>query len=231
MSGAGDAVRLVLRGVGQLLITLGLVVLLFVVYELKVTNLYTGRQQSALADEVEREWAALPTPSTPGAPVTSALDVPLGRGFAKIYLPALGDFVKVVVEGTTVAALKRGPGHYVGTALPGAVGNVAIAGHRTTYGAPFHRIDELEPGDAIVLETATTWFTYRVRSEEVVPPSAVEVTYPVPGRKGATPTERLLTLTTCHPKYSARTRYVVRAVLDSVLAKSQGRPSALADVG
>jgi sortase A len=223
---AADAVRTALRGLGQVLITLGLVVLLFVVYELKVTNLYTGREQSALADEVEREWAALPAPS-PGGPGEAPREVPLGKGFAKIYLPDLGDYEKVVVEGTSVADLKRGPGHYRGTALPGEVGNVAIAGHRTTYGAPFHDLDELVPGDAIVLETRTAWFTYALRSKRVVPPSAVEVTFPVPGRRGARPTERLLTLTTCHPKFSARSRLVLQAVLTEALPKSEGSPAAL----
>ena len=230
MTGA-DAVRTALRGAGQVLITLGLVVLLFVVYELKVTNLYTGREQSALADEVEREWAELPTPSQSGAPVEAPREVPLGKGFAKIYLPDLGDYVKVVVEGTSVADLKRGPGHYRGTALPGELGNVAIAGHRTTYGAPFHDLDELQPGDAIVLETRTGWFTYALRSKQVVAPSAVEVTYPVPGRRGARPTERLLTLTTCHPKFSARSRLVLQAVLTEALPKSQGFPAALGKTG
>lgn len=229
-SRAGDVVRLLLRGLGQTLITLGLVVLLFVGYELKVTNFYTGKQQNALAEEIDQAWAAeLPSPGGPGAPTPAPPEIPLGKGFAKIYAPRLGsDFVKVVVEGTSVAALKKGPGHYVGTAAPGTVGNVAIAGHRTTYGAPFNRIDELQDGDAVVLETRTTWFTYRVRAREVVPPSRIEVTLPVPNRRGVRPTERLLTLTTCHPKYSARSRLIVYAVLDGVLAKSQGRPPALA---
>ncbi len=228
-SRAGDIVRTLLRGLGQTLITLGLVVLLFVGYELKITNLYTGQQQNALANEIEEAWAAdLPTPGGPGTPPAPA-EIPLGKGFAKIYAPRLGsDFVKVVVEGTSVAALKKGPGHYVGTAAPGTVGNVAIAGHRTTYGAPFNRIDELQDGDAVVLETRTTWFTYRVRAREIVPPSRIEVTLPVPNRRGVKPTERLLTLTTCHPKYSARTRLIVYAVLDAVLDKAKGRPPALA---
>jgi sortase A len=230
MSSTGDVVRTFLRGLGQVLITLGLVVLLFVVYELKVTNLYTGRQQSALADELEDTWAALPTPAPGATGAPEPPEVPLGKAFARIYAPRLGrDFKKVVVEGTDVGDLKRGPGHYAGTAAPGEVGNVAIAGHRTTYGAPFHRIDELRDGDALVLETATQWFTYRVRGREVVPPSRVEVTLPVPNQRGAKATERLLTLTTCHPKYSARSRLVVYAVLEAAAPKSAGRPAGLTE--
>lgn len=227
-----DALRTLARGLGQVLITLGLVVLLFVVYELKVTNLYTGQQQSALADDIEADWrAGPPTPQGPSSGGTDGYpEIPLGRGFAKIYIPELGrDYVKVVVEGVGTANLKKGPGHYPKTARPGEKGNVVIAGHRTTYGAPFHRVDELEAGDAIVLETADVWFTYRVRSQEVVPPTRIEVTYPVPHREGVAPTERLLTLTTCHPKFSARTRLIVYAVLEKQQAKSQGRPAALAE--
>lgn len=229
----GDVLRTLLRGVGQVLITLGLVVLLFVFYELKITNLYTGQQQEALADDLEADWRAGATrPQGPrGAGSTDGYpEIPLGTGFAKIYVPELGrDFVKVVVEGVGTDNLKKGPGHYPKTARPGEMGNVVIAGHRTTYGAPFHRVDELEPGDAIVLETADLWFTYRVRSQEVVPPTRVEVTYPVPHRKDVAPTERLLTLTTCHPKFSARTRLIVYAALEKQQAKSEGRPAALAE--
>lgn len=227
-----DVLRTLARGLGQVLITLGLVVLLFVVYELKVTNLYTGQQQSALADDIEADWRAKPAvPQGPGAGGTGGYpEIPLGRGFAKIYIPELGrDYVKVVVEGVGTENLKKGPGHYPKTARPGEKGNVVIAGHRTTYGAPFHRVDELEAGDAIVLETANAWFTYRVRSQEVVAPSAIEVTFPVPYKEGVAATERLLTLTTCHPKFSARTRLIVFAVLDRQQAKSQGRPAALAE--
>jgi sortase A len=107
------------------------------------------------------------------------------------------------------------------------VGNTVISGHRTTYGAPFNRVDELHAGDAIVLETRDTWFTYRVTGEQVVSPSAVEVTYAVPGKRDAVPTQRLLTLTTCNPKYSAKQRLIVHALLDSSSPKSAGDPPAL----
>lgn len=232
MSRAGDVVRTALRGLGQVFITLGLVLLLFVVYELKITNLYTGREQEALAEEIEQDWASGPVlPIGPQIGSSDGYaDVPLGEALAKVYIPRLGrDYVKVVVEGTSLESLKRGPGHYPETALPGEVGNVAIAGHRTTYGAPFHRNDELEVGDAIVLETRAMWFTYRVRSERVVAPTEVSVVEPVPGRPGVAPTERLLTLTTCHPKFSARERLITLAVLESARDKAQGRPASLAE--
>ena len=226
---AGDRVRWLLRGLGQLLITLGVVVLLFCVYELQVTGLYTQDQQRALGHELDRTWAAAPAPS-PGKPVPPLAAFDPGKGIARIYLPSLGrDQVHVVVEGVSHADLKKGPGHYPGTARPGDVGNVVISGHRTTYGAPFNRLDELHPGDPVVLETQGFFYTYRVRRSTVVKPSAIEVTYPVPGDRGATPRERLLTLTTCNPKYSAKTRLIVLAVLESRLAKAPGVvPPALA---
>jgi sortase A len=213
----GDAVRTLLRGLGQTLITVGVVVLLFCVYELRVTNLYTAQEQGKLGDRLVEQWAG---PVTDGR-VPVAFDP--GQGIARLYLPTLGtDEVTVVVEGVGTDDLKRGPGHYPGTALPGNVGNVVLSGHRTTYGAPFNRLDELTVGAAVVLETRGFWYTYRVTGTTIVPPSDIGVTLPVPDRAGATPTERFLTLTTCNPKYSATTRLIVRALLNTRLAKGPG---------
>jgi sortase A len=211
-----ERMRWLLRGLGQVLITAGVVVLLFCLYELKVTNLYTDGQQKTLDNDLSRAWAATPT-SAQLAPYDE------GAGIARIYLPSLGkDEVHVVVEGVSREDLKKGPGHLPSSDRPGAVGNVVVSGHRTTYGAPFNRLDELHDGDAIVVETRGYFFTYRVTNMAVVEPTAVEVTYRVPGQLGATPTRRLLTLTTCNPKYSARTRLIVTAVLDEPLAKGPG---------
>ena len=247
MSRTGDAVRTVLRGTGQLLITLGVVVLLFCVYELKVTNLVTARAQEQLSDDLRRSWTApaprsavtSPTPS-PGpvapppaapAPVLAPVEVDLGSGFAVLRIPRLGDWndePPVIVEGVRVADLKTGPGHIPGTALPGQVGNMVVSGHRTTYGAPFSRLDELQAGDAVVVETRDAYFTYTVTGSRIVSPSAVEVTWPVPGQAGVVPTRRLLTMTTCHPRYSARQRLIVSAELTATDAKTAGPPAALA---
>jgi sortase A len=247
-------VRTLLRGTGQTLITLGVVLLLFCVYELKVTNLVTARAQEQLADDLRAQWEVppaaaptpAPTPSSTGTPVAApppvaaptptpapVTPVELGSGLAVLRIPRLGDWndrPPVVVEGVSTADLKKGPGHIPGTALPGEIGNVVLSGHRTTYGAPFERFDELQPGDAVVVETRDTWFTYTVTGTRIVRPSAIEVTYPVPGDRGATPTRRLLTLTTCHPRFSARQRMVVSAELTAADPKSAGTPAALAEV-
>lgn len=223
----GDAVRTALRGVGQTLITFGVVVLLFCVYELWFTNLVTAREQDRLGDALRRTWAEAPrTASQPGG---APERVPLGTGFAVLHLPSLGEDgdPKVVVEGVGTEDLKKGPGHIPGTAAPGQLGNTVISGHRTTYGAPFADLDRLRPGDAVVVETRDSWFTYTVRGTQIVAPSAVEVTYPVPGDADAVPTRRLLTLTTCHPRYSAKQRLVVSAELTATTAQSDGPPAAL----
>jgi sortase A len=248
----------VVRTTGELLITAGLVVLFFVAYELWGTGVHTARAQHVAADRLEAAWesgallpgeddplVATPAPTAsdgsgsvapsgsaaPSRPATPAVvrDIPLGTGLARLRIPRFGNgYQWVIGEGVSHANLKDGPGHYPGTALPGQVGNFVVSGHRTTYGAPFGGVAELQPGDAIVVETAKSWYTYRVRSHDIVDPSHVGVTLPVPDKPGAAPTERMMTLTTCHPKYSARQRYIVYSVLESVLAKTGGaRPPAL----
>ncbi len=216
-----DRVRWLLRGVGQTLITAGLVVLLFCVYELTVTGLYAEQQQQTLDKELSQQWA-VPLPSAPpGKPQLQAYEE--GKGIARLYLPTLGENqVHVVIEGVSNEDLKKGPGHYPGTAAPGEIGNVVVSGHRTTYGAPFNTLDELKDGDPIVLETQGFFYTYRVTGTTIVKPSAIGEVAPVPNQPGKVPTQRLLTLTTCHPKYSARSRLVVRALLETPLAKRPG---------
>ena len=219
-----EGVRRTLRGLGELLVTAGIVLLLFVVYELEVTSVYTAREQTRLGQDLQHAWtAAAPHRGTGAVPAAVDPIPPLGDALARLYLPRLGRvYHKVVVQGVERSDLKEGPGHLPGSALPGQLGNVVISGHRTTYGAPFNRLDELQVGDAIVVETRTTWYTYRVTGLSVVAPTAVEVTFPVPGDAGATPTQRLLTLTTCNPKYSAQTRLIVRALLQTPVAKAPG---------
>ncbi|HEU5034692.1 MAG TPA: class E sortase [Mycobacteriales bacterium] len=227
----GDGWRMAARGVGQLLITLGVLILMFVAYELWGTGLYTSQQQNQLEHRIHQQW------SNPRAPdIFHVKHVPLGSGIAVLRIPRFGrGYHMVIVEGTGYEDLKKGPGHYPGTALPGQVGNFAVAGHRTTYLAPFNRIDTLRPGDAIVLETKTTWFTYRVENvpptrgyphvpyQEIVDPSDVAVAYPVPDQPDPNkrPTLRLLTFTSCNPKYSAAQRIVVHAVLTQTLRKGR----------
>jgi len=215
--------RTVLRRLGQLLLIAGVVVLVFVGYQLRGTNLYAAHAQSSLRHALQDRWAA----GHPGPPAALA-KVALGDGVAVLRVPRFGrDYAQVVVEGVGRADLRHGPGHYPGTALPGQLGNFAVAGHRTTYGAPFGRLSELRPGDAVVLETAGAWLTYRVTGSRIVAPTAVSVTAPVPEAPGRRPTAALLTLTTCNPRYSDRERLVVFGSLAAKSAKSAGIPAAL----
>lgn len=223
---ADTALRTALRGIGQLLLTLGAVVLLFCAYLLWGTGLVTAREQAQLGDELESTWANAGSRATASAP---ALGVPVpGAAFARLHVPSLNDYEPwTVVEGVDVPDLRRGPGHMPGTALPGQLGNVVLSGHRTTYGAPFNRWDELDAGDQVVLETQDGWFTYTLTGSQVVAPTAVDVTLPVPGRPEADPTERLLTMTTCEPEYSAAERMIVSGRLTSTRSRAQGRPPGL----
>src|SRR4051794_26395944 len=142
--------QVVARGVGELLVTAGLIVLLFVVYELFVTDLLNDRRQGQLAEQIQDQWkAAAPTPAE------DLVAPPVGKPLAVLHIPRLGaDYSRVVLEGVSEDQLSQGPGHYVGTALPGQPGNLAIAGHRVGKGSPFLDADQLRPGDPIVVETA-----------------------------------------------------------------------------
>jgi len=157
---------------------------------------------------------AEPAPINRGEPAEPSLqfirrEVPpeTGTAFAEIRIPALESLVDgwTVVEGVSLSNLKTGAGHMPWTPLPGQPGNAVISGHRTTYGQPFHDLDQLAAGDVIEVETALGVHVYEVRVVQVVRPTDVWVTHP---RAGA-----WLTLTTCNPKFSARERLVVSAEL------------------
>lgn len=227
--GFAGAARLVARGLGQLLITLGLVILLFVGYELWFTNIITAQAQSDLKSELQKDWRApapVRVPVNQPTPKPVSLDVPTGHGFAILRIPRFGKhYVKYIVQGVSHDDLKKGPGHYPGTAWPGQVGNFVVSGHRTTYGAPFNRLDELQIGDPIVIETQTTWFVYRVYKKEIVDPTNINVIYPFPDHPGDVPTKAYLTFTTCNPKYSAAQRLVIHGVLAQTMPRSAGTPT------
>ncbi|MFN2518425.1 MAG: class E sortase [Jatrophihabitantaceae bacterium] len=240
----GDRVRLVVRGVGQTFITAGLVVLLFVVYQVYVTNLFAHREQVKVHNALEKQWAQGKDPlPLPGSDNTS---IPLGEGLANLYIPRFGkDFAFTIVEGTDDASLEKGPGHYTGTALPAATGNFAVAGHRVGKGEPFLNLDRLKSGDTIIIETKAKWYVYRVKGvpgdiestvpdgiagREIVSPDDGGAISPVPNSPGKAPTEKLMTMTTCHPKFTATQRMIVHAVLDpklTVARSGQGMPSSI----
>jgi sortase A len=219
------------RGLGELLITAGIVVALFLAYQLWVTDLFAVRTQDRLHHQLDQAWQRPPAPRAPAddrVRPASPPPVDLGDGLAILRVPRFGrDYFPVVVEGVAAADLRRGPGHIPGTALPGQLGNFVVSGHRTTYGKPFSRLDELKVGDPLVVEVRDRYYTYRVTGSEVVAPNRVDVTYPVPKLPGVAPTKALITLTTCHPKFSASHRLIVYGELVDTTAKSAGVPPAL----
>ena len=207
----------VLSGLGRILIWSGTIVLLFVAYQLWGTGLAEAQAQDSLEDDFAALLDTTTTttsttttePDDEPASTTTTTAAPLpppddGDAVARIVIPTIG-VDKIVVSGVRRDDLKRGPGHYPQTPLPGQPGNSAIAGHRTTYGQPFHRVDELVPGDEIIVTTLQGEFRYEVSGTEIVLPSQVEVI----DDQG----DDRLTLTSCHPKYSARQRIIVSALL------------------
>ena len=201
----------IVGGIGRTLIGVGLLLLLFVAYQLWGTSIQEARAQDRLGNRFEAALATTTTTtetgSRPSSPTTTAPAPPPpieGDPVAQIRIPKIG-VTRYVVEGVGVADLKKAPGHYPTTPMPGQAGNAAIAGHRTTYGQPFYRLNELEPGDEIEVQTLQGSFTYIVDGKQVVQPSQTEVLDQTE--------EARLTLTTCEPRYSARRRLVVTAVL------------------
>jgi sortase A len=212
----GGPWRALLRGAGELLITAGVVTLLFAVYELYATGLTTAREQGRLERQLAVEWRDPPAAERSAPPVRPVQPPELGSPVAILTVPRLGeDYRYAVVEGVGREELKKGPGHQPGTAWPGQLGNMVLAGHRTTYGAPFGRFDELTAGDDVVVADETGSYTYRISGTEIVDPSDTAVVLPVPRQPGAQPTQRLLTLITCTPKYSATYRLIITGELVS----------------
>ncbi|WP_081952009.1 class E sortase [Kitasatospora phosalacinea] len=222
------------RLLGELFITLGAVMLLFVSYQLWWTNVMADRDAGAASDRLEQQWAQQPVPSGGGAgggstPAPQTRFEP-GQGFAIIHIPKLGlDYP--IAEGTDKQkVLDHGlVGHYAGTAMPSdPQGNFAVAAHRTTHGQPFRKIGQLVPGDRIVVETATAYYTYEVAGGiPETPPSNVTVLQKVPRGSPFTAAGRYLTMTTCTPEFSARGRLIVFGKMVEERPRSQGQPEAL----
>lgn len=205
----------VLRVIGELGIPVGLVLLLFYAYLLWGTDSYTEEQQRVLQRQLSQRFDHEPTGKLSQKKSSDAPGkIKLGHALALLRIPRLGaDYQYAIVEGVGPEELRMGPGHFPETALPGQVGNFVISGHRTTYAAPFNRIDELRRGDDIVVEAAEARYTYRVVRKTIVAPTDLSVIEPVPGRPARRPTKAMITMTTCHPKYSAQQRLVVYGVL------------------
>lgn len=206
--------RAALRFIAAVMTTSGVLLLadagLTLAWQEPVSAVIGLRGQSALEDQLNDQRAAIPDGGElSGKELKAAARrqeqrLETGRAFGRIDLPTLGrDYV--MVEGTDEASLRKGPGHYPDTALPGEGKTVAIAGHRTTYLAPFRTIDKLRPGDEIVVSMPYAKLTYEVEKQEIVPPTQTSVTRDVGSER--------LVLSACHPLYSAAERIIVFAKL------------------
>lgn len=213
--------RRVVRGLGWLLVAAGAIVLLYVVYALFYTGQATAEAQRDMLERWEQDLGAPPdalVDDTGGkrSGEETALNGSQDASFAMWFerpgtdrRPVTEDTL-LVVDGVDLESLKRGPGHQPDTASPGGDGNVVVAGHRTTYGAPFYDLDQLEPGDEIhLVDRGGDRHRYVVERDQIVDPDATWVT----GEDPLDIDRPTLTLFTCYPRFSAAQRLVVFAEL------------------
>ena len=212
--------RRIMRVSGEILITFGLVILLFAVYEVYGKASAIESHQKVLSHQLDQAWAK------PVADAASPADsrVPPGTAIARLYIPVM-KLHWVVVEGVDVGDIRFAPGHYPGTAMPGQIGNFSVAGHRVP--PLFWNLQEVRPGDQVVVQTQAYWYVYRVTANEIVTPHSIEVVAPTPDRIGVAPITSMLTLTTCNPKWNDYQRMVVHAELVTTTPYGDGPPMAL----
>lgn len=237
---------------GELLVTFGVIALLFAFWEVVWTDVQSDREQSAVAQELDGQWD--------GRNPRPLIEPSEGAAFARLFIPAFGaDYSYAVVKGVSDADLDKGPGHYMDTQDPGQPGNFAMAGHRVGRGSPFNNLGDLNSCDSVVVETAGKWYIYRILPIDATPdqrvavarecmdqqlaqrmssgeyanvngrfittPNDINVINPIPSAQGteANPEDApLLTMTTCHPQFSNAERMIVHAVMVRADDKKDG---------
>ena len=204
--------RIVLRAIGECCVTAGAAVVLFLAYLVWGTAQEASQHQHAFATQLHREWGA----HRAARPVTGRLQLITGKPFAFIRIPRFGTTWRfAIVQGTGLPQLALGPGHVPGTGLPGQIGNFAVAAHRVTAGNPFYRLNDLSPGDKIMIETAAATYTYQVTTTELVLPDDTAVLDPVPGHPRQHPSTAMITLITCDPPWTGTHRIIVFGSLEA----------------
>jgi sortase A len=230
--------------IGEVFLTVGVVSFLFIGWQLWLNDLVVGQEQATSARELEDQWRTPGSPLVPSTREASDVDYgepvvaeasPDGKGFATLYVPRFGsDYVRPIGEGVSLSAVLNnrdlGIGHYPETQMPGELGNFAIAAHRTTHGAPFKNIADLQVGDKLYVQTPDGWYTYAFRTLDYVWPTGVDVLEPVPQAPGVKPLDRVITLTSCNPMFSAAERIIAYGVLEHWQPASAGMPAALSEV-
>jgi sortase A len=218
------AVRTLGKLLFELTATFGVVLLLFASY---LTWGRTGQvrsYQDALNRQLAQAWDnPTLTPATGGPSAPTDANVAEGSPIGRLYIPRL-NLDWVVVQGISDNDIRWAPGHYPGTAMPGAIGNFAVAGHRQT--GLFWDLDQVRAGDFLVVQTDSHWYVYQVSQNQIVSPTSVEVLAPTPNQPGVAPSQPSITLTTCNPKWDNYQRMVVQGTLIQTTDAGQ-RPSQL----
>ena len=238
--------------IGEVLITAGVLVLAFLGWQLWWNDMIMAGQQSKAAAEISQTWIdderssrdqAADTPQTTDPRESAPADFgdpvvreapPSAQSFAVLYVPRFGaDYHRSIAEGignNVLNSSRSGIGHYPDTQMPGEVGNFALAAHRSANGGGMHLINELQLGDAIYVQTADGYYTYRFRDLEYVAPTAVDVIAPVPHNPDVAPVDRFITLTSCNPLLSTAERIIAYGVLEAWQPTSAGPPAEVATV-
>lgn len=222
--------------IGEILITAGVIVLLYVAWQLYIGDKIYGAERNAQGQELSQEWAgASPSTNEPEA-VPAAVEPVVraepgdGERFGVMHVPRFGaDYAMPMAGGVSRERTLNpiGIGHYPGTQMPGEVGNFAVAAHRTSWGEPFRKIADLRLGDAIVVETEDGWYTYRFRTLQYVQPTQRDVLLPVPQVPDVPPGTRFITLTSCSPIHWMWERIIAYGVFESFTPRSAGPPPSL----
>lgn len=224
---------------GELLITCGVLVFLFLGWQLWLNDLILGAVDNKDAAELSKVWDTTNnftddepqiTTKDYGDPVVSTAPAE-GKTFAVMYVPRFGkDWVREIAEGTGLTDVlnTRRIGHYDNSQMPGEIGNFAVAAHRLTYGAPFKDINLLRAGDKVYVKTEKGYYTYVVRNLEYVDRHGVGVLYKVPQTEGKDPTARVMTIMSCNPVWSTAERIIAYAVYESWRPISAGPPAEIA---
>jgi sortase A len=210
-----------LRLAGEIMISLGVIVLGFMAYMYWGTAARESSAQQAFVTELGRQWGSA---GPEEAVLTNPHQLALGQPFALMRIPRFGPHWEfAVVQGTGLPQLALGPGHVPGTALPGQVGNFAVAGHRVTAGNPFWGLPGLRSGDLVYVETVAATYVYQVIGRpDLVAPDDSPVLSPVPDHPGVTPHRKLITLITCDPPWTGTNRVIVTGVLAATLPRGTG---------
>ncbi|TFC31475.1 class E sortase [Cryobacterium sp. TMT2-18-3] len=238
--------------IGELLTTAGILVLAFLGWQLWWNDMIMAGQQSKAAAEISQTWidderssrdqaADSPQTSAPGESAPTDFGDPVVReappsaqSFAVLYVPRFGaNYHRSIAEGignNVLNSSRSGIGHYPDTQMPGEVGNFALAAHRSANGGGMHLINELQLGDAIYVQTADGYYTYRFRDLEYVAPTAVDVIAPVPHNPDVAPVDRFITLTSCNPLLSTAERIIAYGVFEAWQPTSAGPPAEVATV-